>query len=111
MISGPTHTTFHHFAHSQLLSDLLEIACDPALVLHERSAADHFEVLDLGQIPKQLILDAVSKVRVLLFLAQVFQRQYRDALFTDAGGTDLVGCRQSGAARPNPRGDCETEQK
>ena len=87
MISGATHTAFHHFAHPQLLRDLLQIAGDPGLILHDRSAADYFQILDLGKIRQQLVLDAVSKVSVLFFLAQVFQRQYRDALFTDAGGS------------------------
>src|SRR6266487_2499177 len=96
MISGPTHTAFHHLAQPQLLSNLLEIASNPALVLHDRSAADHFQVLDLGQIRQQLSLDAVGKVSVLFFLAQILKGQDGNRLI------DLV--RGNSRQEKEPRG-------
>src|SRR5439155_19943563 len=78
MIPRPADTAFHHVADTQLLCDLFEIARDAALILHDRSATDYFQVLDLGEIRQQLILDAVGKKSVLLFIAQIFQRQHRD---------------------------------
>jgi RNA polymerase sigma factor (sigma-70 family) len=42
------------------------------------------EVLDLGKIRQQFILDAARKKRVLLFVAQIFQRQHRDTFFRNS---------------------------
>src|SRR5439155_13919830 len=81
MIPRPADTAFHHIADTQLLSDFFEVPRDAALVLHDRSATDHFQVLDLGKIRQQFVLNAVGKVSVLFFLAQIFQRQHRNAFF------------------------------
>ena len=90
MVPRTAYSTLYYVANTQLLRDLLEIAGDAALVLHHRSAADHFQVLDLGEIRQQLILDPVSKVSVLFFVTQIFQRQHCNA---------LVGDRKSGNLR------------
>src|SRR5437868_1219354 len=79
MVSRPADTAFHDIADTELLRDFFEIARDAALVLHHRSATDHFQVLDLGKVRQQFILDAVGKESVLLFFAQIFQRQHGDA--------------------------------
>ena len=79
MISRPTDTAFDHIAHTQLLRDLFEVALVPLLYWHHGSAADHFQVLDLGKVREQLILHTIGKKRVLLIFAQVLQRQDGDA--------------------------------
>ena len=89
MVSRPAHAAFHHIAHTQLLRDFFKIARDATLVLHDRSATNHFQILDLGQIRKQFILDTVGKVSVLLFLAQIFQRQHGDAFGRNRRGRVL----------------------
>src|SRR6476469_3526756 len=111
MISGPTHTAFHHFAHSQLLRDLLQIAGDPALELHYRGTADYFQILDPGQVRQQFVLDTISKVSVFLRLTQIFQRQNRDTLSAGVSGSHSVGGSQSAASRPNPGAEAETKEK
>src|SRR5215831_5786480 len=83
MVPRSAHTSFHHIANTQLLRNLLKIPCDASLVLHDRSAADHFQVLDLGKIRKQFVLDSVGKVSVLFLLAQIFQRQYCNAFLSN----------------------------
>ena len=66
MISGAAHTAFYYFALPPVAAAIsLRLRVDPGLYWHHRSAADHFQVLDLGKIRQQLILDAVSKVSVL----------------------------------------------
>ena len=79
MVPGPADTAFHHIADTQLLSDFFQIAGDATFVLHDRSATNYFQILDLGQIREQLILDTVRKVGILFFVAQIFQRQDGDA--------------------------------
>ena len=66
MVSGAPHTAFHYVAYSQLLRNLSEITRDPTLILHDRSAANHFQIFDLGQIGEQFFLDAIGEKRVRL---------------------------------------------
>ena len=50
MVSESADTAFHDVADTQLLRDFFEITRDAALILHHRSAADHFQVFDLGKV-------------------------------------------------------------
>src|SRR6266480_191632 len=79
MVSRPAHAAFHHVTDTQLLRDFFEIARDVALVLLYRSAADYFQILNLREVRQQLILDSICKKSVLLFIAEIFQRQHRNA--------------------------------
>jgi hypothetical protein len=57
-----------------LLANLAQIPCDPALVLHHRDAADHFQVRDLGQVGEDFILHAVCEISVFFLSAEIFKR-------------------------------------
>ena len=84
MVSGAPHTAFHYVAYSQLLRNLSEITRDPTLILHHRSAANHFQIFELGQIGEQFFLNAIGKVSVLFFFTQIVQRK---------NGNTFVGSR------------------
>src|SRR2546425_1241487 len=60
MVPRPAHTAFHHVADTELLRDFFEVAGDATFVLHDRSATDYFQILDLGQIREQFILNSVA---------------------------------------------------
>jgi hypothetical protein len=72
--------------HTQLLSNLAQIARDPALVLHHGTAADYFQVGNLGQISQDFVLHSVGEILVLLFVAQIFKGQHSDAFFGHSRG-------------------------
>ena len=72
--------------HSKLLPNLAQIARDAALVLHHRTAADHFQIGDLCQIGENFVLHSVGEEFVLFFLAQILKRQDRDAFVGHAQG-------------------------
>ena len=44
------HTAFEQMRYPELFPDLAQIARNPALVLHDARAANHFQVRDLGQL-------------------------------------------------------------
>ena len=96
------HTAFDHMRNTQSFCDLAKVAFRAAFVFHHARAADDFQVSDLGEISQNFVLHASGEKCVLFFLAQIFKRQNGDAFFTDAGGTNFVSARQSGAARPDP---------
>ena len=41
---------FEQMRHAEFFSDLVQVARDPALVLHYRSAADYFQVRDFRKV-------------------------------------------------------------
>jgi hypothetical protein len=67
--------------HAELLTDLAQITCDSAFVLHHRGPADDFQVRDLGQVGQNFILHSIGEKRVLFFVAQIFEWEHRDAFF------------------------------
>src|ERR1041385_3434992 len=79
MTSRSADAAFDHVANAQLLRDFLEVAPRAALILHRRCAADHFHILDFGEVREQLVLYAIREKRVLLIFAQILQRQHGDA--------------------------------
>jgi hypothetical protein len=54
---------------AKLPADLGQIACDSALVLPHRGAADYFQVRDLGQVGQDFVLHAACEVSVLFIVA------------------------------------------
>ena len=69
--------------HAKLLSDLAQVALEAGFVLHHRSAADHFQIGDLGKVSQDFILHAVSKEGVCFLLAEVFKWQDCDRFFSN----------------------------
>jgi hypothetical protein len=65
---------------AELLADLAQIACDSGLIWHYARAANHFKVRDASEIGEDFILYSVGEERIGFVVAQVFKRQYRNAL-------------------------------
>ena len=76
--AGALHTALEQMRDAKLLRDLAQIALCASFVLHHRSAADHFQVGDFGEISQDFILHTVGEECVLLVVAEVFKRQNRD---------------------------------
>src|SRR5207248_9492216 len=111
MVCRPAETSFDDVADTELLRNFFEIAGIAGLILHYRSAADYFQLFDLGQIGEQLFLNAVGKVGVLLFLTQIVQRKDGNAFVRNSCYFDLVGKSRHSALLPQPKSECETEQQ
>ena len=67
------HGSFENVSDAERLADFTDVARAGPILAH-RSAADHFQVRDLGQIGQNVVLDTVGKIGVLLIVAQVFER-------------------------------------
>src|SRR5712692_371015 len=70
---------------AELLTDLAQVALPASFILHDRSAADHFQVRDLCQVGQNFVLHAVGEIGVLLFIAQVVEWKHSNALRGDGG--------------------------
>ncbi|HEV8184839.1 MAG TPA: hypothetical protein VGP40_02710, partial [Chthoniobacterales bacterium] len=71
--------------HPKLLADLAQVAFDTALVVHDRTAADHFQIRDPGQVRQNFVLNAVGKEGIFLVFAQILKRQHRNAFLCVCG--------------------------
>jgi len=69
-------TFYFQYGHRSI-ADLAHISF--AAVIHHARSADHFEIGDLRQLGQDVVLHAVGKERVLFVVAQIFQRQHRNA--------------------------------
>ena len=58
---------------AKFISDLAQVTFRSRLILHNRSAADDFQVRNPGQVGQNFILHAVSKKRVVGIAASVFK--------------------------------------
>ena len=103
-IAHALHAALHQMRDPELLRDLAQIARSSSFVLHHRCAADHFQISDFGEISQNLILHPVGEVGVLLFVAQIFERQDCDALF----GCGCRRCYRSRARSSDRDGGCDT---
>ncbi len=81
VIGCPLHAAFEQVGHAKLLSDFAQVALRAGLILHHAGAADHFQLSDFCEIRQNFILHAVGEESVLFFVAHVFKRQNRNALF------------------------------
>ena len=97
---GALHRSLEQIGDAELLADFLPVTGLVVLVLPDTGAPDDFQVGDFRQVGEDLVLHAVGEERIILFRAQVFERQNRDALFRN-----LV-VRQAGIAprMPEPVG-------
>ena len=64
-IAGSLNTSFQHMRHSKLLSDLTQVARNPALVLCHRSPADHFQVGYPRQRSENFVLHTIGEKGVI----------------------------------------------
>jgi hypothetical protein len=76
-IADAANAAFQNGTNSQSLSDFTNVGCLPS-IRHDRGARDHFQIADLRQIGEHVVLNAVRKVGVLFFVAQIFKRQHCD---------------------------------
>ena len=63
---------------AELFTNFAQIAWLAAFILANGGVADDLQVRDPAQIRQDLILHAISEVRVLFVIAQIFKRQNRD---------------------------------
>ena len=49
-VASALHAAFKHMGDAELLPDLAQVAFASGLVLHDRSATDHFQVRDLREV-------------------------------------------------------------
>jgi hypothetical protein len=66
-----------------LLPNLAQIALRIGFILHDGSAADHFQIRDSGEVDEDFILHAISEVGIGFFLAQILKRQDGDRFTFD----------------------------
>ena len=120
-VPGALHTALDHIANAELPRDLAQVASRGrgTLVLHHRSAADHFQISQPRETAENFILHAVGEIGVFLFTAEIRERQHCNRLFRNAldglerrrGGVFLVveHGAQSSAADDKPA-DCNSPQ-
>src|SRR5207249_9655495 len=72
--------TFQDVSNPKLLRDLAQVPWIAGFVDHHRRVTYHFQIGYLGEISQNLVLHPVGKISVLLFRAQIFKWQDRDAL-------------------------------
>jgi len=66
--------------HAELLTDLAQVTCDSAFVLHHRGPADHFsKSAILARSVKIFILHSIGEKRVLFLRRSDFKWEHRDA--------------------------------
>jgi hypothetical protein len=90
LIAGLLQTPFENMCYSECLPDFLQIEI-AALELESRSARRHFQAWDLCERIEYLFCNAIAEVSGALIIAQVFERQHRDAFFGNGGSSS---CRR-----------------
>jgi hypothetical protein len=67
------HRSFQDVRNPERVADLANVPGAGPILPH-RSATDHLQVRDLRQIGKNVVLDAIGEIGVLLVVAQVLER-------------------------------------
>src|SRR3954466_2692918 len=80
-IASTLNTSFQYMRDAKFVSDLAQVTFRSGLILHNRGAADDFQVRDPGQIGQNFILHAVGKENVIRIATSVFKWQDGNALF------------------------------
>src|SRR5438874_6748708 len=73
-IASTLNTSFHDMRDAKFISDLPQVTFRSGLILHNRSAADNFQVRDPGQVGQNLILHTISEKCVIRIAASIFKR-------------------------------------
>src|SRR4051794_6168086 len=76
-VTGSPDGSFQNVGDAQSRANLPQVPV-AAAILTDRGAADHFQVRHLGQAGKDVVLNSVCKISVLLVVAQILKRQDRD---------------------------------
>src|SRR5437016_5435442 len=75
---------FQNIRHAEAFSDFAQIVRRfAAAITHHAGATDYAKVTDLGETRENVVLNAVSKERVLLVITKIFEWQHRDAFRGD----------------------------
>src|SRR5436190_21157624 len=82
-IASTLNTSFHDMRDPKFISDLAQVTFRSGPILHNRSAADDFQVRDPGQIGQDFILHSVGKKCVIRIATAIFERQHGDAFLRD----------------------------
>src|SRR5262245_59390792 len=77
-LASALHAAFEKMRNAKLFPDLAQIARGSGLVLHYRSAADHFQIRNSCEAVENLVLDAHRKIGIRLIVAQVVEWKHRD---------------------------------
>ena len=75
------HGTLENVSNAELPTDLAQISWLTAFILAHGGVADDPQLGNPGQIRQDLVLHAVSEVRVLFIVTQIFKRQNRDRFY------------------------------
>src|SRR5712691_8295038 len=96
-------TAFQHIRHAQELADFAQSMRSRITKLHHRRPADHAKVADSRQARENVVLDAVREKRILFVVAEIRERQHRDAFL----GNDFA----TRTAKQRPAKDQDRDQK
>ena len=79
LVSRATHAALENIGNAEGFADFADVrGLSP--ILHHRRARNHFQIADLRQVGKDVVLDAVGEIGVLSFVAQIFERQHCNRL-------------------------------
>src|SRR5262249_40542118 len=84
LVAGLLQTSFENMCHPECSPDFLEIEI-PALELERRSARRHFQARNLCERVEYFLRNSIAEVSGALIVAEVFERQDRDAFFGNGG--------------------------
>ena len=81
MPTGALNASFYYVTHAKLVRDVAQITRRSAFVLHDRSAANDFQIGDFREVVQDFVLHAIGKIGVCLVIAEILKGQNRNALF------------------------------
>src|SRR5260221_2151545 len=80
-LTDPPNGSFHHVSDSKCIRDGADILPFDWSIPHDRGATDHSQLRHLGELGKNLILNPVCEIRIVLVAAQTRKRQNGNYLF------------------------------
>src|ERR1700716_1146508 len=75
-ISVPAHSPFQYVRDTQRVGDLAHVALRVGSILHDRGAADDFELGNLGQVIENLVLYSLGKKTVVFARTDALEREH-----------------------------------
>ena len=79
VIAHSADAAFQKVSHAQLAPDFRKVTFRISIT-HDRAAADHLQVGNLGERGQNIILNAVREITVLFVVAKIIKRENGDAL-------------------------------
>src|SRR5260221_12052727 len=80
-LTDPPNGSFHHVSDSKWIRDGADILPFDWSIPHDRGAPDHSQLRHLGKLGKNLILNPVCEIRIVLVAAQTLKRKNCTTLF------------------------------